>query len=116
MSQTENHDTHNQATDPRKGKADARRRDDGSRQTADPCGCGVVYRTVLRRPTSWGASDYTLAVPEEMRPHLGEGRYLTAHVVGHGRVVAVRLAGDKIRLELAGTGIDDVVVEVRRRP
>lgn len=81
------------------------------------CGCGVVYRTVLKRPTAWQASDYQLVVPEEAAEHLAhEGRYVTAHVIGGGRVVSCRLAAGKLRLELAGTMIADVVLEVRRRP
>lgn len=81
------------------------------------CGCGVVYRAILKRPTAWQASDYQLAMPEEAAEHLAqEGRYVTAHVIGGGRVVSCRYAAGKLRLELAGTMIDDVVLEVRRRP
>lgn len=81
------------------------------------CGCGVVYRTVLKRPTAWQASEYALPVPEDVAEHLvPEGRYVTAHVIGGGRVVSCRFAAGKIRLELAGTMINDVVLEVRRKP
>lgn len=79
-------------------------------------GCGVVYRTVLSRERGWSDTRYEFDVPARVTEQMQPGSYVTAHTIGGGHVVSCRIAGGKLRLELAGIQIEAVVVEVRRRP